>query len=576
MRSKSFAERIADVLIEDGLLLPSQLEEAVLVQQKEGGRLLKVLTDKQFVTDQDMTVSMGRCLNTPLINLSKLRVPEEIMSLVPKDLAKANKLVPIARLNGKLFVAMADPTNVLAVDDVKRRVQLDIIPMIATERAVADTLAGVHHGGARMAEVIKQAADEAAAAAASADVEVQSAKREDIDLDQLATDSEDAPVIKIVNLILVQAVKEKASDIHIEPFQKSLKLRYRIDGELIAAESPPKALQLAITSRIKILAGLNIAERRIPQDGRFRIKVLGKDIDLRVSILPTAYGEKIVIRILDKTALTGSIDQMGMDEGTLDKFKKAIDAPHGMILVTGPTGSGKTTTLYSVLQELNNPQYNIVTVEDPIEYELSGINQVSVRNDIGLDFASALRSILRQDPDIVMVGEIRDNETADIAVKAALTGHQVLSTLHTNDAAGAITRLDDMGIEPFLISSSVIMACAQRLVRRICTNCREEFLPEPEMLGRLGVEMPEGAIFYHGSGCDRCKNRGYLGRVAIIEALPVSEAIRRLIIKRASAAVVKNQAISEGMRTLRMVGIDKALEGITTLEEIWRVTAEDQ
>jgi len=572
MRSKSFAERIADVLIEDGLLLPSQLEEAVGLQQKEGGRLLKILTDKQFVTDQDMTVSMGRCLNTPLINLSKLRVPEEIMSLVPKELARTNKLVPIARLNGKLFVAMADPTNVLAVDDVKRRVQLDIVPMIATEKAVSDALAGVHHGGAKMAEVLKQAAEEAAAAD---DVEVQSKRNEEIDLDRLATDSEDAPVIKIVNLILVQAVKEKASDIHIEPFQKTLKLRYRIDGELIAAESPPKALQLAITSRIKILSGLNIAERRIPQDGRFRIKVLGKDVDLRVSILPTAYGEKIVIRILDKAALTGSIDQMGMDESTLEKFKKAIDAPHGMILVTGPTGSGKTTTLYSVLQELNNPQYNIVTVEDPIEYELSGINQVSVRNDIGLDFASALRSILRQDPDIVMVGEIRDNETADIAVKAALTGHQVLSTLHTNDAAGAITRLDDMGIEPFLISSSVIMACAQRLVRRICTNCREEFIPEPEMFQRLGIEMPEGAVFYHGGGCERCKHRGYLGRVAIIEALPVSEAIRRLIIKRASSAVVKNQAISEGMRTLRMVGIDKALEGITTLEEIWRVTAED-
>jgi type IV pilus assembly protein PilB len=576
MRSKSFAERIADVLIEDGLLLPSQLEEAVGLQQKEGGRLLKILTDKQFVTDQDMTVSMGRCLNTPLINISKIRVPEEIMSLVPKDLARTNKLVPIARLNGKLFVAMADPTNVLAVDDVKRRVQLDIVPMIATEKAVADMLAGVNHGGAKMAEVLKQAAEEAAAAAAAADdVEVQSKKNDEIDLDRLATDSEDAPVIKIVNLIMVQAVKEKASDIHIEPFQKTLKLRYRIDGELIAAESPPKALQLAITSRIKILSGLNIAERRIPQDGRFRIKVLGKDIDLRVSILPTAYGEKIVIRILDKTALSGSIEQMGMDDSTLDKFKKAIDAPHGMILVTGPTGSGKTTTLYSVLQELNNPQYNIVTVEDPIEYELSGINQVSVRNDIGLDFASALRSILRQDPDIVMVGEIRDNETADIAVKAALTGHQVLSTLHTNDAAGAITRLDDMGIEPFLISSSVIMACAQRLVRRICTNCREEFLPEPEMVARLGMEMPEGAVFYHGGGCDRCKHRGYLGRVAIIEALPVSEAIRRLIIKRASSAVVKNQAISEGMRTLRMVGIDKALEGVTTLEEIWRVTAED-
>ncbi|HEX8280200.1 MAG TPA: GspE/PulE family protein, partial [Chthoniobacterales bacterium] len=475
MRSKSFAERIADVLIEDGLLLPNQLEEAVSLQQKEGGRLLKILTDRQFVTDQDMAFSMGRCLNTPPINLAKLRVPEEIMSLVPREMAKANKLVPIARLNGKLFVAMADPTNVVAVDDVKRRVQLEVVPMIATEKAVADALAGVHGSSTNMSAVLRQVAEDAAN---SADVEVEKAKHEEIDIDRLAADTEDAPVIKIVNLILVQAIKEKASDIHIEPFQRSLKLRYRIDGELVAAESPPKALQLAITSRIKILAGLNIAERRVPQDGRFRIKVIGKEIDLRISILPTAHGEKIVIRILDKSALTGSIDEMGMDDGTLQRFKTAIDAPHGMILVTGPTGSGKTTTLYSVLQELNNPQYNIVTVEDPIEYELAGINQVAVRADIGLDFSTALRSILRQDPDIVMVGEIRDNETADIAVKAALTGHQVLSTLHTNDAAGAVTRLDDMGIEPFLISSSVIMACAQRLVRRICTNCREEFIPE--------------------------------------------------------------------------------------------------
>jgi len=277
---------------------------------------------------------------------------------------------------------------------------------------------------------------------------------------------------------------------------------------------------------------------------------------------------------LDKSVLTGSIDQMGIDEETLLKLRTAIDAPHGMILVTGPTGSGKTTTLYSVLQELNNPQYNIVTVEDPIEYELGGVNQVSVRNDIGLDFASALRSILRQDPDIVMVGEIRDNETADIAVKAALTGHQVLSTLHTNDAAGAITRLDDMGIEPFLISSSILMTCAQRLVRKVCANCREEFQPEPEIFTRLGIEQAEN-VFYRGSGCDRCKGRGYLGRLAIIEALPVSEAVRRLIMKRASAAVIKNQAVAEGMKTLRMVGIDKALEGQTTLEEVLRVAADD-
>ena len=569
-RSKSFGERIADVLIEDGLLLPNQLAEATQIQKTQGGRLLKILTEKQFVSDQDMAFSMGRCLNTPPINLSKVRVPEEILNLIPREMAKAHKLVPVARLQDKLFVAMADPTNVLAVDDLKRRVQMEIVPMIATERAVAEALSGVHSTGTQMSEVLKQVADEAAG-----DVEVQQQKREEIDLDRLATDSEDAPVIKIVNLILAQAIKEKASDIHIEPFQRTVKLRYRIDGELIQAESPPKALQLAITSRIKILAGLNIAERRVPQDGRFRIRVMGKDIDLRISILPTQHGEKVVIRILDKTALAGSIESMGMDEETVARFRKAIDAPHGMILVTGPTGSGKTTTLYSVLQELNSPNYNIVTVEDPIEYELMGVNQVAARPDIGLDFASALRSILRQDPDIVMVGEIRDNETADIAVKAALTGHQVLSTLHTNDAAGAIARLDDMGIEPFLISSSVIMACAQRLIRRVCVNCREEFVPEPEMFARLAMESTEGQTFFHGIGCDRCKGRGYSGRAAIIEALTVSESIRRLIIKRASAAVIKNQAIAEGMKTLRMVGVDKALEGITTLEEVWRVTAED-
>ena len=572
MRNKTFGDRIADVLIEDGLLLPNQLEEATTIQKEKGGRLLKILTDKQFVTDQDMAFSMGRCLNVSPVNLARIRIPEEIMGLIPREMAKVNKLVPVARLNGKLFIAMADPTNVLAVDDVKRLVQLDVVPMIATEKGVADALSGVH-GGANMGQVLRDVVREAEKPEGG--IEVQAKASEEIDIDRLATDSEDAPVIKIVNLIMVQAIREKASDIHIEPFQKSLKLRYRVDGDLAPAESPPKALQLAITSRIKILAGLNIAERRVPQDGRFRIKVMGKEVDLRVSILPTSHGEKIVIRILDKSALSGSIDQMGLDEETLLKFRKAIDAPHGMILITGPTGSGKTTTLYSVLQELNNPQYNIVTVEDPIEYELNGINQVSVRNDIGLDFASALRSILRQDPDIVMVGEIRDNETADIAVKAALTGHQVLSTLHTNDAAGAITRLDDMGIEPFLISSSILMTCAQRLVRKVCTNCREEFAPEPEIFSRLGIEPTPETVFYRGSGCDRCKGRGYLGRLAIIEALTVTEAIRRLIMKRASAAVIKNQAVNEGMKTLRMAGIDKALEGQTTLEEVLRVAADD-
>jgi type IV pilus assembly protein PilB len=475
----------------------------------------------------------------------------------------------VCKLGNKLFVAMADPLNVLAVDDLRARTKLEIIPMITTERAIAEALSGVGSAGAAMEQVLKDAASQADS------VEEVKQKREEIDLDKLAVESEDAPVVKIVNLILVQALKEKASDIHIEPFEKVIKLRYRVDGNLIEASSPPKALQLPIASRVKILAGLDIAERRLPQDGRFRIRVSGKEVDLRISFLPTVHGEKIVIRILDKGALSGSIDTLGMDDYTVNVFKKAVDAPHGMILVTGPTGSGKTTTLYSVLQELNNPEYNIVTVEDPIEYQLPGVNQVAVKADIGLTFAEALRSILRQDPDIVMIGEIRDNETADIAVKAALTGHQVLSTLHTNDAAGAIARLDDMGIEPFLISSSCILTCAQRLVRRVCQNCKEEFVPEAELFTKLGIEEMSGTTFFHGVGCERCKRRGYVGRAAVIEVLPVTESVRRLIIKRASAAVIKNQAISEGMKTLRTVGIDKAREGITTLEEVLRVTAED-
>ncbi|MHA3774342.1 GspE/PulE family protein [Verrucomicrobiota bacterium sgz303538] len=573
MSIKSFGERIADVLMEDGLLLPAHLTEAIEIQKKQGGRLLKILTDKQFVTEQDMVISMGRCLDTPPVNLSKLRIPEEVQSLVPKEMARAYKLAPIAKLGNKLFVGMADPLNVLALDDLRQRTKLEIVPMIATERAVNDALSGVGAASAAMDKVMAEAVQESLSDVE--EVSTNNSKKEDIDLDRLGATSEDAPVVKIVNLILVQALKEKASDIHIEPFDKQLKLRYRIDGNLVEATSPPKALQMPISSRIKILAGLDIAERRLPQDGRFRIRVSGKEVDLRVSILPTVHGEKIVIRILDKGALSGSIEAIGMDEYTIGVFKKAVDAPHGMILVTGPTGSGKTTTLYSVLAELNNPEYNIVTVEDPIEYQLPGINQVAVRSEIGLGFAEALRSILRQDPDIVMIGEIRDNETADIAVKAALTGHQVLSTLHTNDAAGAITRLDDMGIEPFLISSSVLLACAQRLVRRICSNCKEEFMPEPEIFQKLGIQEMDGVPFFKGQGCDRCKNRGYLGRAAILEVMPVSEALRRLIIKRASAAVIKNQAVSEGMKTLRMVGIDKAREGITTLEEVLRVTSED-
>jgi type IV pilus assembly protein PilB len=570
MAAKTFGERIADILIEDGLLLPAQLEEIVELQKQQGGRIVKLLTAKGYVTEQDMVISMGRCLDVPPINLAKVHPPDDVTGLIPKEIARAHKLAPVCKLGNKLFVAMADPMNVLAIDDLRQRTKLEIVPMITTEKAIDDALSGVNSGGMAIDDVMRDAAEEA-----SSGVEEIKDKSENLDLDKLRGEGEEGPVVKVVNMILVQAIKEKASDIHIEPFEKSIKLRYRVDGNLVEASSPPKSLQLPMASRIKILAGLDIAERRLPQDGRFRIRVAGKEIDLRISFLPTVYGEKIVIRLLDKSALSGSVKTLGLDERTLGLFQSAIDAPHGMILVTGPTGSGKTTTLYSVLQELNSPEYNIVTVEDPVEYQLSGVNQVAVKPEIGLTFASALRSILRQDPDIVMIGEIRDQETADIAVKAALTGHQVLSTLHTNDAAGAISRLDDMGIEPFLISSSVLLTCAQRLVRRICPNCKEEFVPEADVFEKLEVPELVGETFYRGAGCERCKGRGYSGRAAVMEVLPVSEAIRRLIVKRAAASVIKNQAVQEGMKTLRMAGIDKAREGITTLEEVLRTTAED-
>ena len=570
MAAKTFGERIADILIEDGLLLPTQLAEVMDLQKQQGGRIIKILTSKGYVTEQDMVISMGRCLDVPPINLSKVHPPEDVTDLVPKEIARSYKLAPVCKLANKLFVAMADPMNVLALDDLRQRTKLEIIPMIATEKAIDDALSGVNTGGMAMAQVMQDAADEA-----ESNLEGVTDNRDHLDLDKRRDQGEDGPAVKVVNLILIQALKEKASDIHIEPFEKTIKLRYRVDGNLIEASSPPKALQLSIASRIKILARLDIAERRLPQDGRFRIRIAGKEIDLRISFLPTIYGEKIVIRLLDKSALSGSVQTLGLDERTLGIFKNAIDAPHGMILLTGPTGSGKTTTLYSVLQELNNPEYNIVTVEDPVEYQLIGINQVAVRPEIGLTFAGALRSILRQDPDIVMIGEIRDQETADIAVKAALTGHQVLSTLHTNDAAGAISRLDDMGIEPFLISSSVLLTCAQRLVRRICSNCKEEFVPEPDVFEKLSIPELIGETFSRGAGCERCKGRGYSGRAAILEILPVTESIRRLIVKRASASVIKNQAVQEGMKTLRMTGIDKAREGITTLEEVLRMTSED-
>jgi len=575
---KSFAERIADALVEDGLLSASQIEELLERQRKEGARLVKLLVDKdkQYVSPDDLAVCMGRVLNVSPVNLARITIVPEVVELVPRDMTHNHKVVPVSRLENKLFLAMADPLNVLAIDDVRRITKLEISPLIASEKAITEKLNALDAAKSGSMEDIIQDAEKKRDAEADGDT-IESVKEavEEVNLDALAASSEEAPVIKLANLIVLQAIKDRASDIHLEPFEKVMRLRYRIDGVLLDATPPPKQMQLALASRFKIMSNLDIAERRLPQDGRMRVKVSGKDYDLRVSVLPTVHGEKIVLRVLDKSNLSASIDKLGLDENTFKQFKSAIDAPHGLILVTGPTGSGKTTTLYSALNELNNPTWNIVTVEDPVEFQIPGINQVPTKKDIGLSFANALRSILRQDPDIIMIGEIRDTETAEIAIEAALTGHQVLSTMHCNDAPGAIARLDDMGIAPFLISSSVILSCAQRLMRHICSHCKEPLTYPPKMFEDLGIDpgIFEGVQLYRGRGCDRCKNSGYAGRMAIIEVMPVSDQIRKLIIARSSTREMGKLAINQGMKTLRMVALDRARDGISTLEQVLVTTS---
>jgi type IV pilus assembly protein PilB len=572
---KTFGERIAHALMEDGLITEQQIQELLEIQKKEGTRLLKLILDKSYVTETDMMVCMGRVLNTAPINLSKLSIPAELINLIPKDVALNHKVVPVAQLDNRIYVAMADPLNVIALDDVKRITKLEVYPYIANEKQIIDKINSVDLAKGSIEEVIQDAQKQAQIEADAEKVEITKETVDEVNIDELAASTEQAPVIKLANIIIVQAIKDGASDIHIEPFEKSVRLRYRIDGVLIDAPPPPKNLFVPLISRIKIMSNLDISERRLPQDGRMRVRVANRDIDLRVSTLPTVHGEKCVLRILDKSNLSTSLDKLGLDQDTYVRFKAAIDAPHGLILVTGPTGSGKTTTLYSALTELNNPEYNIITVEDPVEFQIPGINQVAVRKEIGLTFANALRSILRQDPDIIMIGEIRDKETAEIAVEAALTGHQVLSTMHCNDAPGAISRLDDMGIAPFLISSSVILSCAQRLIRRICRICKEPVKYDEAIFNDLGVqpELFSGITFYKGHGCERCKNTGYSGRAAIIEAMTVTDEIRKLIVHRASSVDIGKVAISQGMKTLRMVALEKAKEGITTLEQVMVVTA---
>ena len=569
--AKALVEKLPEILIQSGCVQPEQMEIALAEQREQGGGIVHILLEKGLVQDKMLVTCIAEQMGIMPIDLSKFKPSPEVLELVSRQVANYYKVIPIAQLGRTLSLAMVDPLDVLAIDDIRLITGLEVQQMICTAKDFRESLDNYYATKANMEGLLSTAE--------TPQVELKKmASDQDINIDELLIKTGEVSIIKIVNLMLVQAIKDRASDIHIEPFEKEIKLRYRIDGVLYDSTPPPKSMQAAIVSRIKIMSNLDIAERRLPQDGRFMVRVHGREIDFRVSSLPTAFGEKVVMRVLDKSGLESlDIDKLGFHKQGLEEFLRALSAPYGIILLTGPTGSGKSTTLYTALRVINKPQINIVTIEDPVEYQMPGINQVAANSDIGLTFAAGLRSILRQDPDVIMVGEIRDFETADIAIKSALTGHLVLSTLHTNDAASAITRLDDMGIEPFLISSSTLLVAAQRLVRRICKKCKREAVVPEEALRAAQMKWEGGTPpkIYHGAGCPACKKTGYAGRMALIESITIDDDLRNLIVKKATSRQIKLAAMEKGMKTLRMVGLERVKEGLTTLEEVIRVTAFD-
>jgi type IV pilus assembly protein PilB len=563
------AEKLGKVLVSSKLLTEEQLSKALQIQKTEGGKLGTILVKSNFIDESRLLSFLSQQYGIPSVDLAKLDIDPAVIKLIPVEVVQKYLLIPIKRTGATVRVAMVDPTDVHAIDDIKFMTGYEVIPLVASEGAVLDAISRHYSsGGGDLATVLKGITD--------LDGEVATVEETEEDIAG-AAEAEDAPVVKLANVILSEAVKKKVSDIHIEPYEHSFRVRYRLDGSLYEVMSPPKKLQAALTSRFKIMASLDIAERRLPQDGRIKLRVEDKQVDLRVSTLPCLFGEKIVMRLLDKSNLTLDLTKLGFEQKALDDFMKAITSPYGMVLVTGPTGSGKTTSLYSALHYINQIDVNIMTAEDPVEYNLVGINQVQMKDEIGLNFAAALRSFLRQDPDIVMVGEIRDYETAEIAVKAALTGHLVLSTLHTNDAPSTINRLLNMGIEPFLVSSSVVLIMAQRLVRRICKECKEEEKVEPEALERIGFSSDEAAsvVCYRGKGCSVCSDTGYKGRLALYEVMPVTDELKELVLQGASADEIKKKAMSQQMKTLRMSGLTKVKEGITTVEEVLDTTFRD-
>ncbi|MCB1184704.1 type IV-A pilus assembly ATPase PilB [bacterium] len=552
-------DKVSAKLLEAGLVDEAGLAKAKEIQKKDGGSLGQALIKGGLIEEGVYVGFLGKVYNLPVVNMDKAEIDVACIDLIPADVASKFQVLPISRAGRVLTVAMANPSNIFAIDDIKFITGLDVQPAVAGEIAIRKAIDKFYATTDSLAAIMEGIED---------DIEL---VEDDDDADITGQEGQNAPVVKLVNTLLAEAVKVGASDIHIEPYERNMRVRYRIDGVLTEVMEPPIKLKNAIISRLKIMSELDIAERRIPQDGRIKLKIGAKKVDLRVSTLPCIFGEKVVMRILDKGNLNLDLADFGMERKAIDDIYAAIAAPFGMVLVTGPTGSGKTTTLYSCLSKLNDSGRNIMTAEDPVEYNIDGINQVQVRDEVGLTFASALKAFLRQDPNIVMVGEIRDLETGGIATKAALTGHLVLSTLHTNDAPSTVNRMIDMGIEPFLVASSTVLIMAQRLVRRICSNCKEEVELSDEALIDLGLKP--GTKVCRGKGCEKCNGSGYSGRQGLYEVMPITPEIRELILDRASTTELRQMAVKQGMNTLRHDGLIKVAKGVTTVEEVLRETA---
>lgn len=569
----SLKDRLTEILINNKIITREQLDEALRIQEKKGGRLSDIIVELNFVKAKDLVFILSEGLGFPLIDLKRFKIDPEIVRTIPVEIARKYQIIPISRIGETVTLAMADPLNIFAIDHVQSLTGFRINPIIATSEEIMQAIELYYPDATR--GVIDNIVKELSTSTLEV---IREAGETALSDQELYSISQQAPAIKITDMILEKAIKDKASDILVEPWDKNLTVRFRIDGVLKKEEAPPRKMHASIVSRIKVMSNLDIAEHRLPQDGRFKAKIFNREIDFRVSILPSSFGEKVAIRILDKSQATLDIERLGFDAEAIAKIQKVSKLPHGMMLVCGPTGSGKTTTLYSILKLVDNPAKNLVTVEDPIEYQLEGINQVTVRPEIGLTFASALRSILRQDPNVIMIGEIRDFETVDIAIKSALTGHLILSTLHTTTASGAIVRLVNMGVEPFLINSSLAAVLSQRLLRKICPNCKMSYNLEREVAVSLNfnIDKTKNLEFFRGRGCPKCLNTGYVGRVGICEFLLITPEIRELILSRSQEHIIKQQARREGMKTLREIGLEEAAKGITTLEEVLRVTAPDE